>query len=642
MINKTCCLILFYLLFIFPFGISAQQKKAVDSIKKNLSSNITDSGRVDILNILSKTYYKDNPDTSIKIALSAKQLAEKINYKPGLSLALKQIGMVYYKQGKYIDAVKTWQQALDMYKSIGDKVGVANMLGNQGAIYFNQGDDAKSLELHLKSLKMSEEIWDTLRILTSLTNVGTVYLNKPATYTKALEFFLQSYKLSKTINDMYSIGTATANLGETYYKLGHDDTALLYLNESLKAYQSKEDFPFSLNYIGRVYTRKKQFDIAIEKHKEAFEISKNLDTRLDMTQSLVGLAQAYAAKGDIASSIEAYKQSIDVGKELNATTEIKDAYQGLSKAYAQKSDFANAFYYQNLLLAIKDTIYNINTDKKLGTLQFTFDIEKKESQISLLNKDKEIQQQQIRRQKIVRNGFIGGFTVVLLFATLFLMQRNKIKNEKKRSDELLLNILPEETAEELKATGTAKTKSFDSVSVLFTDFKNFTQASEILTPEELVAEINLCYSEFDRIITRFGIEKIKTIGDAYMCAGGLPATNSTHPFDVVAAGLEMVNFIERNKIERQEKGQPFFELRLGIHTGPVVAGIVGLKKFAYDIWGDTVNTASRMESSGHVGKVNISGTTYEIVKDKFTCIHRGKIEAKNKGQIDMYFVEGLS
>ena len=624
-----------------PFGVSAQQH-AIDSLKKNLSSKITDSGRVDILNILSKTYYKDNPDTSIKIALSAKQLAEKINYKPGLSLALKQIGMVYYKQGKYIDAVKTWQQALDMYKSIGDKVGVANMLGNQGAIYFNQGDDAKSLELHLKSLKMSEEIGDTLRILTSLTNVGTVYLNKPATYTKALEFFLQSYKLSKTINDMYSIGTATANLGETYYKLGHDDTALLYLNESLKAYQSKEDFPFSLNYIGRVYTRKKQFDIAIEKHKEAFEISKNLDTRLDMTQSLVGLAQAYAAKGDIASSIEAYKQSIDVGKELNATTEIKDAYQGLSKAYAQKSDFANAFYYQNLLLAIKDTIYNINTDKKLGTLQFTFDIEKKESQISLLNKDKEIQQQQIRRQKIVRNGFIGGFTVVLLFATLFLMQRNKIKNEKKRSDELLLNILPEETAEELKATGTAKTKSFDSVSVLFTDFKNFTQASEILTPEELVAEINLCYSEFDRIITRFGIEKIKTIGDAYMCAGGLPATNSTHPFDVVAAGLEMVNFIERNKIERQEKGQPFFELRLGIHTGPVVAGIVGLKKFAYDIWGDTVNTASRMESSGHVGKVNISGTTYEIVKDKFTCIHRGKIEAKNKGQIDMYFVEGLS
>jgi len=232
------------------------------------------------------------------------------------------------------------------------------------------------------------------------------------------------------------------------------------------------------------------------------------------------------------------------------------------------------------------------------------------------------------------------FAVVLLFAGVFFTQRNRISKEKKRSDELLLNILPEETAEELKATGTAKAKSFDLVSVLFTDFKNFTQASEKLSPEELVAEINHCYSEFDKIITKHGIEKIKTIGDAYMCAGGLPATNSTNPEDMVQAGLEMVAFIEKNKQERIAKGQPFFELRCGIHTGPVVAGIVGIKKFAYDIWGDTVNTASRMESSGEIGKVNISGTTYELIKDKFTCVHRGKVKAKNKGEIDMYFVEG--
>jgi adenylate cyclase len=202
-----------------------------------------------------------------------------------------------------------------------------------------------------------------------------------------------------------------------------------------------------------------------------------------------------------------------------------------------------------------------------------------------------------------------------------------------------LNILPEETAEELKATGTAKAKSFDMVSVLFTDFKNFTQASEKLSPAELVAEINFCYSEFDKIITHHGIEKIKTIGDAYMCAGGLPATNTTNPVDVVQAGLEMVAFIEKNKQDRIAKDQPFFELRCGVHTGPVVAGIVGIKKFAYDIWGDTVNTASRMESSGEIGKVNISGSTYDLVKDKFHCVHRGKVKAKNKGEIDMYFVE---
>jgi class 3 adenylate cyclase len=610
-----------------------------DSLKRLLAADIADTTRVNLLNALSKSLFNSNPDTSVVIAASSKALAEKIDYKTGLALAEKNMGIGYYLQGKYKEAVLTWQQAIDVYKLIDDKKGVANMLSNQGAVYFAQGDDAKALELYFQSLKMSEEIDDTLRIVSSLNNIGSLYINKPATYNKALEYCLRSYKLSLAINDQYMIGTSAANLGELHYKMGDDSTALVYLNKSVKAYEGSENLPYSLNYIGRVYIRQKKFERAIKIHTEAYEISKKLDTKLDQAQSLVGLAQAYYANGDIESAINAYKQSLEVSMPLNAVTEIKDAYQGLSVAYAKQSDYANAYKYQDLLVAIKDTIYNINTDKKLGTLQFTFDLEKKESQISLLNKDKEIQQQEIKRQKLVKYGFIGGFSIVLLFAAVFFAQRNRISKAKKRSDELLLNILPEETAEELKATGTAKAKSLDMVSVLFTDFKNFTIASEKLTPEELVAEINYCYSEFDRIITRYGIEKIKTIGDSYMCAGGLPVPNHTHPYDVVSAALEMAAFIEKNKKERLANGQPYFELRLGIHSGPVVAGIVGIKKFAYDIWGDTVNTASRMESSGEIGKVNISGSTYELVKDRFTCTYRGKIAAKNKGDIDMYFVE---
>ena len=639
MTRKNCRFIIVLVIFFCSLFTSSFANET-DSLKKLLTTKIADSTRVNILNALSKSYFNIKPDTSVTIAMASKTLAERINYKSGLALAFKNMGIGYYYQGKYKEAIITWQQAIAVYKLIGDTKGVANMMSNQGAIYFNEGDDPKSLELHLQSLKMSEQINDTLRILTSLTNIGAVYLNKEATYKKALEYFLRSYKLSLIINDQYSIGTATANLGETYYKLGDDSTALIYLYQSEKAYQGNENLPYTLNYMGRVFTRQKDYVKAIKFHTEAYQISKNLDILLDQTQSLVGLAQAYYSNGEIEPAIKSYMQSLEVAIPMNFRTEIKEVYEGLSIAYSKQSDFSNAFKYQNLLLAIKDTIYNSNTDKKLGTLQFTFDLEKKESQISLLNKDKELQEQEIKRQKLVTYGFIGGFSIVLLFAGVFLKQRIRIGKEKKRSDELLLNILPAETAEELKATGMAKTKRMEMVSVLFTDFKNFTQASEILTPEELVAEINHCYSEFDRIITRHGIEKIKTIGDAYMCAGGLPVANNTHPFDVVAAGLEMVKFIEENKKEREQKGQPFFELRLGIHSGPVVAGIVGIKKFAYDIWGDTVNTASRMESSGQVGKVNISGTTYELVKNKFTCVHRGKIEAKNKGFIDMYFVEG--
>ena len=178
------------------------------------------------------------------------------------------------------------------------------------------------------------------------------------------------------------------------------------------------------------------------------------------------------------------------------------------------------------------------------------------------------------------------------------------------------------------------------VTVLFTDFKGFTNASENMDPEQLVHEIDFYFSKFDEITSKYNVEKIKTIGDSYLCAGGIPEESSTHAHDVVMAALDIQEFMQKHKTEKEDKGESFFEVRLGIHSGPVVAGIVGTKKFAYDIWGDTVNVASRMESSGHVGKVNISETTYHLIKDHFTCIHRGKIAAKSKGEVDMYFVEG--
>jgi len=217
----------------------------------------------------------------------------------------------------------------------------------------------------------------------------------------------------------------------------------------------------------------------------------------------------------------------------------------------------------------------------------------------------------------------------------------QLTNEKQKSDNLLRNILPEEVANELKQTGEAEAKQFNNVTVLFTDFRGFTTMSEKLAAKDLVKDLHECFSAFDRIVEQHRLEKIKTIGDAYMAAGGLPSANETHASDAVRAAFAMRTFVEEGKQRKIAKGLPYFEIRIGIHTGPVVAGIVGVKKFQYDIWGDTVNTASRMESSGEVNKINISKTTYECVKDKneFVFENRGKIEAKNKGALEMYFVE---
>jgi len=211
-----------------------------------------------------------------------------------------------------------------------------------------------------------------------------------------------------------------------------------------------------------------------------------------------------------------------------------------------------------------------------------------------------------------------------------------LQQEKKKSDDLLLNILPHEIAEELKATGKSKAQLYDEVSVIFTDFVNFTQISEKLGVDELLEELNINFTAFDRIMEKYGLEKIKTIGDAYLAVSGLPAANEQHAENAVLAALDIIEFVS----ERKKQVTYGLDIRIGINSGSLIAGIIGVKKFAYDIWGDTVNIAARMEQSSAPGKVNISESTYQLVKDNFECAHRGKIDAKHKGEMDMYFVKG--
>lgn len=220
-------------------------------------------------------------------------------------------------------------------------------------------------------------------------------------------------------------------------------------------------------------------------------------------------------------------------------------------------------------------------------------------------------------------------------------KKAELEIEKQKADELLLNILPAETAEELKNKGKARTRYYRLVTVMFTDIKGFTKIAEKMKPIELVTQLDLLFKEFDKIIEKHQIEKIKTIGDAYMAAGGVPLRDKENPVNSVLAALEIQAHMKSMQQKMKAIGENYWDLRIGLHTGDVIAGVIGTKRIAYDIWGNTVNVAQRMEMSGVPGKVNVSGTTYDQIKPYFDCTYRGKIAAKNKGEIDMYFVERI-
>ena len=592
----------------------------------------------------------NDPAKSLTLALQAKELAEKIDFQKGAAYAYKNIGLAYLIQAKYIEALQNYEQSLKIFEEIKFDEGIANLLGNIGVIYYYQSDMVKALDYYLRSLKIAEKTGNKLRIMTMLNNVGAIYGLKPDTYDKALHYYLQALPLCEELGDKDALGGISVNVGDIYadstFKQSSDDKALLYFNNALKAYSTNsEGISNAYNAIGKLYLKQGKHELALKNHFQALAISEKLNDKLKMVQSLIGIAKVNVQQQDYKSAINYFKKAEQPAVEIHSNDILVELYKNMSEAYARAKDFGNAFKYQSLYSEVKDIVYNNETDKKLATIQFDFDLEKKQGQINLLTKDYALNELQLKRQKFAKTALAVGLGLVFLI-TLLIFRSYRIKaktnrildHQKDEIENLLLNILPSEVAKELQVNGHATPRNYESVSVMFTDFKGFTTIADKLSPQVLVEELNACFIAFDNIIGKYNLEKIKTIGDSYMCAGGIPTPDNQHVYKIVKASLDIQEYIVQNNLRRVESGLVPWELRIGVHVGPVVAGVVGKKKYAYDIWGSTVNIASRMESNGEPGQVNISSDVYDIIKEEYACTYRGKIYAKNVGEIDMYFV----
>ncbi len=417
--------------------------------------------------------------------------------------------------------------------------------------------------------------------------------------------------------------------------------------------EAKEDHnlnytQIALNNLGGIKGMTGELDSAYFFFKKAAENAKQSSDMDNYMSLLLNLANLDSEKKRYSRAISLLDSVYALADTLKNTEKLAKVQRVRASLYATKQDYKSAYNYLLKFIDIREQYLDEQRVKAVTEMMEKYESEKKARQIQQLKLDNLDASLKTERITNTRNHYLYLGLVVLLIAIGSLSRlryvhrsRTAIQREKDISEGLLLNILPGSVAEELKIKGHADAQHFETATILFSDFKSFTTVSEELSPADLVEEINACFKAFDEIITRYGIEKIKTIGDSYMAAGGIPANNTATTFDVVMAGLEMQQFIITRKKERDIQQLPAFEMRIGIHSGPVVAGIVGVKKFQYDLWGDTVNTASRMETAGEVGRVNISEATYRLIKDnqELVFMARGLKQVKGKGELAMYFVD---
>jgi adenylate cyclase len=591
------------------------------------------------------------PDSAFYYAQLHYDLAESKGLKDRMARALNNQGVSYAIRGDYLKAMDHYQRSLTIGEEIGDKKGIAFSLISIGDIYQDQGDHARALDHHKRSLKIRQEIGDEMGIATALISIGKIYQGQ-GDHSKALDHYKRSLKIYEEFGDEQGRAYALGNIGTIHQDQGDTTKALDHYQRSLKIREeigNKRGISLVLIDIGRIHQEQGDHPKAMEHYLRSLRIREEFGDQRGAASSYTLLGELKNKEKNHAQALAYCKTSLTLAEEMEFIVEQKEACQCLYTTYKALGRDREALVYLEKLGELDKQLNKEETAKKIQQMEFQQvmlqDSIAKAEETRLLQ---EAHQEEVRAKNRTRNMFAGGGAFFVLLAGGFYtraryMRRSRavLQVEKDRSENLLLNILPAEIAEELKQKGRSEARDYELVSILFTDFKDFTEHSATMSAATLVNEINHCFEAFDGIMAKYGIEKIKTIGDAYMAAGGVPVPTEDSVKNTVLAALEMQKFIRERKVQKDTLGEPAFEMRVGIHTGPVVAGIVGVKKFQYDIWGDTVNTASRMESSGVVGQVNISESTYRLLQDdpQFEFTPRGKVEAKGKGELEMFLVQ---
>lgn len=611
--------------FFAILGLTLNAQPNTDSLYKVWkNTELADSVRGKIMTQLIGTFgMKGQFDSVHKYSDEFYTVSKNDNYQDGVAKSLSFKGFAYQMQSNYDKAIEYYKKAITAYEGINDNTGLSWCTQSLATIYSIQGDNNKAIAYYEKSLKYSEKSPDLMTKASIFMHIARIYQSQNE-LELAKDYLEKALQIGLTINNPLLLTNCYGALSSIYQALGDHSKADEYIQKGQALAIINGDIPSQIQFLGAAgvsYSANEMYDKAKNSLLELIKLAADYNDELNLTKGKISLGKVYSKLNNHNSAIKLCKEGLVLAEKSKNIETQKDGCECLYTTYDAIGNSKEALRYHVKMTALDDSLNEVETAKTLQKMEF----DKQVLADSLATAEathlaEQAHQEEIRQNNQTRNLLAAGGLLVLILAggiygRLKYIKKSKavLQIEKDRSESLLLNILPAEIAEELKTKGKADARDFDMVSILFTDFKSFTETSELLTAKELVEEINICFGAFDSICDKYKIEKIKTIGDSYMAAGGLPVPSDDNINNTILAALEMQEFVAKRKVELDAKDDPSFEMRVGIHTGPVVAGIVGVKKFQYDIWGDTVNTASRMESSGKVEKVNISQATYELL-----------------------------
>ena len=626
-----------------------QGNELIDSLSKEIKfHNNDDTIKVKLLNKLgAELFYTDTKEAEICVK-KALNMAVKLKFNFGIAKSYKILGAIYDINGDYDKALEFNDLAMKYYEEIANKDGIAAILCNNGIIYREKGDFDKALENYLKALKIDEQEKNKNGIASDYSNIGNIYFDQKL-YDKAQEYDLKAVEIYEENGNQSSLAIAYGNIGNIYHEKNNLDTALGYYLRALKISEklgNKENISVNLSNIAGIYANKGQYQKALDFNYKSLDISKLINKKQGIAVDLGNIGDIYIkmsyykdnlgekilynlnenqSKSNLLNAITHIKEAAKIAEELGLKANLVGFYSNLSLAYKLLKDYKTSLYYHELYFDVNNGIINQKTKENIARIETRKSSIEKDSKIIIQNLE-------LIKTRNERVALILGFIILLVVASIILSQRI-------RSERLLLNILPEKIAKRLKRKEYPIADHIDQVTVLFADIVNFTEISVILGADKTVSELNKIFIKLDELVEKNGMEKIKTIGDCYMAVAGIPNIVDNQYEKSANLAKEIIKVFNNYKL----KGGIEISFRIGLDCGEVTAGVIGVKKFIYDLWGDTVNTASRMEEYGEPGKIQVTERFKKELEINNTnngniFEERGEIEIKGKGKMKTYFL----